>query len=325
MTGVAAPEGSAGVLPGKAARSAGAIPRRVRRTGMGPLLIVGEEGSPLGGALRVAEAVARRHAVKAHVLVVLRPLTSRSPYLLSRADVLERLEREASHREAEHIRLRRLVHEIVGRSSFFSTGVETGEYLPTVASAARVRKVEYVFVGLPELGAPTRAGAETAALRLARTVDLPVLAVPAGADFLPRTALVSMALGEASMRAARATIPLLALGGNLTLAQVLPDAERARSQARPSSGPRILDRALERLRSTLRLARDLQVRTTVSYGDPAKALLELGRDVDLIAVGMPLRRVPGRRRTEIVAVNVLRGTVCTVLMVPAPRQGEALA
>ena len=307
-------------MTGTAARSAGPTRHRVRRAYIGPLLIVGDEGSRLSGALRVAEAVARRHAVKVHVLVVLPPLASPSPYLLSRAAVLERYEREACRREAEHIRLRRQVHEIVGRSSFFSTAVETGEYLSTASAAVRVRKVEYLLVGLPERGAPERAEAENSALRLAETVDLPVLAVPADAALLPRTALVSMALGEASMRAARATVPLLAHGGSLALAHVLPEAEVARSEGRTGPGPRILERALQRLRSTLRLARNLEVRTMVGYGNPAEVLLEMGQDIDLIAVGLPTRRAFGRVRTGIVGINVLRGAGRTVLIVPAPRQ-----
>ena len=167
----------------------------------GPLLIASGEGGPLDGALRLAEALARRDGMNAHVLGFARPLSSPSSYLLSRAADLERHELEACRRQAEHVRLRRQVHETVGLSSFFSTAVETGEFVSTAADTARVRKVEYVLVPLPGQGEPARAGAEDAALRLAEAADLPVLAVMAGADRLPRSALVNMDLGEASMRA----------------------------------------------------------------------------------------------------------------------------
>ena len=324
MTGTAAREDPAGALSGKSARIGGPARPRIRRVCIGPLLIVGEERSPLEGALRLAEAVARRHAVNAHVLVVSQPLSSPSPYLLSRAAALERHEREAGRREAEHIRLRRQVDEIVGRASCFSTAVETGKYLPTAADAARIRKAEYVFVGLPEPGAPAREGAEDAALGLAATVDLPVLAVPADANLLPRTALVSMDLGEASMRAARATVPLLAPGGSLTLTHThtLPEAKFVAPRDRTGSGARVLDRALHRLRGTLRLGRNLEVRTMILRGDPVQALLEVGRDMDLIAVGSPMRRGNGRLRTGRLSTGVLRGAGGSVLIVPAPRQGD---
>jgi nucleotide-binding universal stress UspA family protein len=309
--------------PGKSTRSGAPTRSRVRRPSIGPLLIVGEEGSPLGGALRVAEAVARRHGVPAHVLGVSRPHPSLSPNLLSRAVDLERREPEARRREAEHARLRGRVQEAVGLSSHFSTAVETGEFLRTAADAARVRKVEYVLVGLPEPGAPARAGAEDAALRLSERLDLPVLAVPADADLLPRTALVSMDLGEASMRAARATVPLLADGGSLTLAYVQPAAKLAPPDAPGRAGPgsRVLDRVLYRLRGTLRLARNLEVRTLVLQGGPAEALLEAARDMDLIAVGSPMRRSSSRSRSGSVFAGVLRGAGIPVLIAPAPRQG----
>ena len=146
MMGTAAQENSVGALPEKATRSDGPPRSRVRRNLIGPLLIMSEEGSRLGGALRVAEAVARRHGVNAHVLSLSRPLSSPSSYLLSRAADLERHELEACRRQAEHARLRRQVHETVGLSSFFSTAVETGELVSTAADTARVRKVEYVLV-----------------------------------------------------------------------------------------------------------------------------------------------------------------------------------
>ena len=59
-------------------------------------------------------------------------------------------------------------------------------------------------------------------------------------------------------------------------------------------GTRVLDKVLHRLRDTLRLAGDLEVRTKVLQGDPAEVLLELGRDFDLTAVGAPKRRSFGR-------------------------------
>lgn len=51
------------------------LPPPVRRPRLtGPLLIVGGQGSSIGGALRVAQALARRDEVHTHVLGVARPL-----------------------------------------------------------------------------------------------------------------------------------------------------------------------------------------------------------------------------------------------------------
>jgi nucleotide-binding universal stress UspA family protein len=308
--------------PGTPARPRVVAPAaRVRRNVVGPLLVASGEGSPLDGALRLAEVLARRDGANAHVLGFARPLSSPSSYLLSRAADLERHELEACRRQAEHVRLRRQVHETVGLSSFFSTAVETGELVSTAADTARVRKVEYVLAPLPGLGEPARAGAEDAALRLAEAADLPVLAVTAGVDRLPRSALVNMDLGEASMRALRATLPLVAEGGSLTLAHVIPEAESALPHAQDwmGLGTRVLDKVLHRLRDTLRLAGNLEVRTKVLQGDPAEVLLELGGDFDLTAVGAPKRRSFGRFLMGSVSAGVLRGARGTVLIAPAPR------
>jgi len=326
--GTVAQSNPVGALPEQQPRSGTpARPRvvapaaRVRRNLIGPLLVASGGGSPLDGALRLAEVLARRDGVNAHVLGFAGPLSSPSSYLLSRAADLERHELEACRRQAEHVRLRRQVHETVGLSSFFSTAVETGELVSTAADTARVRKVEYVLVPLPGLGEPARAGAEDAVLRLAEAADLPVLAVPAGADGLPRSAIVNVDLGEASMRAVRATLPLVADGGSLTLAHIMLEAESAPPHAQDwmGLGTRVLDKVLYRLRDTLHLTGNLEVRTMVLQGDPAEVLLELGRDFDLTAVGAPKRRSFGRFLMGSVSAGVLRGAGGTVLIVPAPR------
>ena len=67
----------------------------VRRNLVGTLLIASEEGSPLSGALRLAEALARRDGVKAHVFSVARPLSSPLSHLVCQIAGFERHELEA--------------------------------------------------------------------------------------------------------------------------------------------------------------------------------------------------------------------------------------
>jgi nucleotide-binding universal stress UspA family protein len=293
---------------------------RLRRNLVGPLLIASGKGGPLDGALRLAAVLARRDGVNAHVLGFARPLSSPSSYLLSRAANLEPGELEACRRQAEHARLRRHIHETVGLSSFFSTAVESRELVSAAADTARVRKVEYVLVGLPRFGAPGRAGAEDTALRLAEVTGVPVLAVPADTELLPRSALVNMDFGEASMRAVRATLPLLTNGGSLTLAHVVPEVEFARPHAegRVELGARALAKVVHRLRDDLRLGGNLEVRAIVVEGDPAEVLLELARDFNLTAVGALKRRSFGRFLMGSVSAGVLRGAGGPVLIVPPP-------
>lgn len=174
----------ASARPGVVAHTATA-----RRSLVGPLLIASEEVGPLGGALRLAEALARRDRVKAHVFSVARPLSPPLSRLVCQIAGLERHELEACRLQTRQARAQRRVHETVGFSTFFTTGVEPGEPVSVTADAARVRAAEYVLVALPGLSSPRRAGVEGAALRLAKTAGVPVLAVPAHVDRLPRSVL----------------------------------------------------------------------------------------------------------------------------------------
>ena len=124
------------------------------------------------------------------------------------------------------------------------------------------------------------------------------------------------------MRAARATLPLSLMAG-VSRSPMSCLRRSSRAPMRRTGwrlGARVLDKVLHRLRDTLRLAGNLEVRTMVLQGDPAEVLLELGRDFDLIAVGSPKRRSFGRFRIGSVSEGVLRGAgSTTVLIVPAPR------
>ena len=65
---------SGGRKPGKASRGARAI-TPLGPPIVGPLLIAAVRDHPLAGALRLAEALARRGRVEAHVLTVVPPLS----------------------------------------------------------------------------------------------------------------------------------------------------------------------------------------------------------------------------------------------------------
>ena len=286
----------------------------VRRNLVGPLLIAGEEGRPLSGAIQLAEALARRDGVNAHVVSVVRPLSSPLSHLVCQVADLERHELEVCRRQIRQARAQRQVHEAVGPSTFFSTGVELGEPVSITADTARLRAAEYILVGLPGLNSRGRARVEEVAFRLAKAAGVPVLAVPAHVDRLPRSALVNMDLGEASVRAARATVPLLAAGGSLTLAHVVPEVEFAP----PDAGDWVEagTQGVAQLGDELRLAGDLEVRSVVLKGDPASVLSELAQDFDLTAVGTPKRPSFGRFLTGSVSADVLWEVGGMVLIAP---------
>lgn len=81
-------------------------------------------------------------------------------------------------------------------------------------------------------------------------------------------------------------------------------------------GTRGVANVLRQLGDELRLAGNLEVRSVVLKGDPARVLSELAQDFDLTAVGAPKRRSFGRFLMGSVSADVLRAAGGTVLIVP---------
>lgn len=242
--------------------------RALRRRLAGPLLIASEDGTSVLGALRVAEVLARRDGVHAHVLGLTRPLAPVLSRAVARVADLGVEDLEQCRRRKARTRVRRKVSHTVGLSTLFRTSGSSDDDGQAVTAAARAQKAEYIFVGLAPANTGARAAALEASERLAASAEVPVLAVPPDAQFLPRRALVHMDSGEAGMRAANAALPLLDDGASLTLATAVPHEAGV----------------LQRFAATLGALAKLDVRTAVLTGD-ADELPDLVRNYDLVAAG----------------------------------------
>jgi nucleotide-binding universal stress UspA family protein len=287
-----------------------------RRALVGPLLVGGEEASPLDGALRLAQLLARRDRVNAHVLTVVRPLALPSTLLAG----IDREAWEEGRRQRQLAVVRQRLHQTVGVSAHFSVSAERGSPAPTIARVARERGAELVLVGIEAHGAPGRAQTEDAALQVTRTADVPVVAVPPDRALLPRRALVAMDFSEASVRAARAAILALTSGGSLTLAHVEPDVE-FRELGKEGWGEiyaRGVAGLFEQLAGELRVPGEVDVDTVVLRGDAPAVLLELAArgGFDLIAAGSQAAPWVEWHLTGSVSTSLLRGARCAVLIAP---------
>ena len=288
------------------------------RTHTGPLLIAGEDADFTRGALHVAELLARRDRVNAHVLGVVRPLTFPSTLL----DEIDIATLEASRCQTHLNRVRQRVHQAAGLAAYFTVGAVTGNPASELARAASERNSELILVGLAEQGVPGRTASEDAALQVTRAAEVPVLAVPVDRSSLPKRAMVAMDFSPASQRAAQAVIPLLSKGSKLTLAYVVPDVDFA-AFGKPGWAT-IHDhgvaRLFERLAAALSIPGDISVETVLLRGEIVAALLDYARraDVDLIATGTQGETELERHRTGSVSTAVLRGAQCLVLIAPPP-------
>jgi nucleotide-binding universal stress UspA family protein len=264
----------------------------------------------------VAQLLARRDRVNAHVLTVVRPLAL--PASLFAA--VDRDAWEEVRRQQQLSSVRQRLHETVGRTAHFSVSAESGGPAPVIARIARERRAELILLGIDAHGAPRRAETEDAVLQVTRTADVPILAVPPDVALLPRRALVAMDFSEASARAARAAVHLLASGATVTLAHVAPDVD-FREMGKEGWG-HIYDRGvaslLEQLSGELRLADDVDVDAVVMSGDAPVRLLELAARgaFELVAAGSQTAPWVEWHLTGSVSTSLLRGARCAVLIAP---------
>lgn len=275
----------------------------------------------MDGALRVAQLLARRDRVNAHVVTVVRPLSLP-------ASLFPALDRDAwmeVRRQQQLSSVRQRLHETVGQTAHFSVSAESGSPAPVIARIARERRAELILLGIDAHGAPRRAETEDAALQVTRTTDTPVLAIPPNVALLPRRALVAMDFSEASTRAARTAVLLLANGGTLTLAHVAPDVD-FREMGKEGWG-QIYDRGVadlfERLAGELRMAGEIDVDTVVTRGDPSVHLLELAARgaFELMVAGSQTAPWVEWHLTGSVSTSLLRGARCAVLIAPPTNAG----
>ena len=299
--------------------SAGVDETAPQRTHTGPLLVAGEDADYTRGALHVAELLARRDRVNAHVLGVVRPLT----FALSLLGEIDAESLEEGRRQPHLNRVRQRLHQATGLAAYFTVEAVTGSPASELARAARGRNSELIIVGLEAHGAPGRTVSEDAALQVTRAAEVPVLAVPVGRDSLPKHALVAMDFSPASQRAAQAAAPLLSKDAKLTLAYVVPDVDFA-AFGKPGwedIHDHGVARLFEQLAAALSIPGDISVETLLLRGETGAALLEYSSraDVDLVATGTQGETELERHRTGSVSTAVLRGAPCLVLIAPPPR------
>jgi nucleotide-binding universal stress UspA family protein len=293
-----------------------------QRTHTGLLLIAGEDADYTRGALHVAELLARRDRVNAHVVGVVRPLALPPPLLVE----VDHEALENGRRRQHFDRIRQRLHQATGLAPYFTVETVTGSPASVLARAARERGAELIMVGLEEHGTQGRAASEDNALQLTRVAEAPVLAVPAGAGLLPKHALVAVDFSPASQRAAQASIPLLGQGAKLTLVYVEPDVdlEVLGEVGLGETHDHSVARLLEKLSASLAAPGDVTVETILLRGDPAAMVLDHASrgDFDLIAIGTQGQMAAERHLTGSVSTAVLRGARCAVLIAPPLRSAS---
>lgn len=283
-----------------------------------PVLVLAEDSELVTGALHLAELLARRDAVNAHVLGVARPVEFP---VWAFVDV-DASTVEAGRRDMLRNALRRRVHAAVGLSGYFTVDAATGNPARVLAEEARRRGSAWIVAGVAAHGGAERPASEDAVLQLLEASSVPVVAVPPGALHLPARALVAMDFSAVSRRAAAAALDVVDAGATVTLAHVAPEADLRALGADGLAA--IYEQGVaglfQQLEATLATRPDVRVETVLLRGEAVSAILTLAARgaYDLLACGTHGDAPAGRRFPGSVSTALLRGARCPVLIAPSP-------
>ena len=291
----------------------------------GELLVVTEATGEERGMLSVAELLARRDRINAHLIGVDRSSTDGAALTPETVADLH-----AAEQRRLLARTRDELTRAVGRGAYWSIDAALGDVVTVVSEEVRKGHTRLVLVTLCEPGAERARGADTL-VNIVSAVDVPILAVPRHLELLPTRVLVATDFSSASIRAARTALSVLGPRGTMSLVHVEPvidyDALGHPTWRRESADG--VSRLFEELRRelddeahrlpTLHRRRTSIVRDTILLrGEPATVILEYAAQHrnDLIVIGT--RRVAAGDTLPLgsVSMAVLRAAHAAILLAP---------
>ena len=299
--------------------------RRSPRTGNGVLVAVENTGLEQG-AMSVADLLARRDQITAHLVVISDSVNARHRLTpQERTDLTEgklrRLQRSA----------RQLLHNAVGRGGYWTVDAALGTVPRVLAEEAKKRRPKLVIVTLED-SSDERLRRVEKLIHVATATDGPVLAVPAHQQQLPTRVLVPTDFGRASKRAAQASLSLSGKGAQLTLLHVEPELDYDAlghpewREANVEGVEKLFVQFRHELQESAAATEgqgSLTIDSRLLRGEPARAILDYAESdsSDLIVMGVP--RVPHPIRPESVAMAILRDARSAILIAPASELWES--
>ena len=193
-----------------------------------------------------------------------------------------------------------------------------GSVVPTISREAQSAGAGLIVLGLHPHDLFDRLSGEETALRVARTAQLPLLAVTQGLTQLPRRCIVGVDFGPACIRAAKEAAELLAEGATIVLAHVRPTvADRDRPRSSPNYDLGVGD-ALARLQRSLPRNDGLTIETVTLEGETPAQLLALAQRTgcDLIALGSHRHSFVGRLVLGSVVTSLIRAATVSLFVMP---------
>lgn len=241
-------------------------------------ILVGTHGSDASiGALQVARALAERDGSAVRVLSVVEPLPVYEAGLGVPMELVE-LDRQVRADRVQDVRQQ--VNELGGAALNWEIEVTWGIPIRTIVRQAEEWHADLGVLGLGRHRPMDRVLGSETALHVIRAATVPVLAAPAAARGLPRSAVVAVDFSSFSRRAAGAALALLGSGATLHLLHVVPVLRVPSAAAGDwvAAYHKRLQDNLRELSRTLGAAVDVTVESHVRFGDPASEVVSFAEE-----------------------------------------------
>lgn len=277
------------------------------------------------GALRMANALAERDGSPVDVLAVVPTVFMEGLTLYAFPTGL--VPEDAASVERFRQEVRAQLAGVGGAVARVEPRVEIGQVSHTIAGFAQSGAAGLILLGAGRHDVATRlVGGETS-LYVSRMARVPVLAVPADAERIPRSAVAAVDFSEYSRDAARTAARLMGPGGVLHLVHA---TWFAHAEMR-AGGDWLADYLagargrLHELADVLQRETGVEVHTEIDIGDPVPSLLQRVRDAgaELLAAGSHGHGFFTRMLLGSTSTRLLRGAGCAVLIAP-PRAAWAV-
>lgn len=221
---------------------------------------------------------------------------------------------------------RRQFTELLGRPNEWPVRVALGTPAQEILRYAAQQEAALIVMGLRRHGVVERILRDETTLTVARRARATVLGIVPTLSGLPRTAIVGVDFGPASIRAARAALDVLArpeAGAPAALRLAYVDRAAVDSARPDTAGEARIRRlgiaaAFEELIHALNAPPEVRVDATVLVGNPGPQLLAFATEsnADLIAVGSLRHERLEQWILGSVTTEVVRDGRCSVLVVP---------
>lgn len=291
----------------------------------GVIVVAVDGGAEGAGPVLVAEALERRFGSEVAAVQVMDlsgvPLPTPLPSVFTLARDLIGDAPYASDARAR----RRQFSDWIGMPNDWPVHIALGTPASEILRYAERERAGLIVMGLRRHGIVDRVLRDETTLTVARRAHGAVLGVAPTLHGLPRTAVVGVDFGPASIRAARAALDVLA---SPTPAQPvslrLVYVDRAGSGVREKTeGETVIERlgvaaAFEQLVAELNAPSAVVVQYIVRRGPPAQELLDYADEVraDLLAIGSLRHERIERWILGSVTTEVIRDGRCSVLVIP---------